>query len=284
MHGPHSRVHRDLGPTAAVYIVARHVARSSGQGPRSLRSWRSPADGGHRSYFGLRLRARIRHSRQGPRAHPALGVLVRQDRRHRVESPRAPPTSTSSLVCRRRIATRCAAARCWCARRHRSQSNVWRAATSRVRAGRTTWPPARSAVWRCQPAFANRIACRNRSSRLRRKPTPATTRTSRKQRPRRWSATRCWRASRRSRWNSMPPASPTRRRAASSSPRKFEFGVTDSGELLLIDEVLTPDSSRYWPQDQVRSGRRATELRQAVRARLPGIDQVEQTAARAVAA
>jgi phosphoribosylaminoimidazole-succinocarboxamide synthase len=30
---------------------------------------------------------------------------------------------------------------------------------------------------------------------------------------------------------------------------KFEFGVVD-GELLLIDECLTPDSSRFWPRDQ----------------------------------
>jgi phosphoribosylaminoimidazole-succinocarboxamide synthase len=30
---------------------------------------------------------------------------------------------------------------------------------------------------------------------------------------------------------------------------KFEFGTAD-GKLLLIDEVLTPDSSRYWPADQ----------------------------------
>lgn len=30
---------------------------------------------------------------------------------------------------------------------------------------------------------------------------------------------------------------------------KFEFGTID-GKLLLIDEVLTPDSSRFWPQDQ----------------------------------
>jgi phosphoribosylaminoimidazole-succinocarboxamide synthase len=34
---------------------------------------------------------------------------------------------------------------------------------------------------------------------------------------------------------------------------KFEFG-TAGGELLLIDEVLTPDSSRYWPQDQYAPG------------------------------
>jgi phosphoribosylaminoimidazole-succinocarboxamide synthase len=35
---------------------------------------------------------------------------------------------------------------------------------------------------------------------------------------------------------------------------KFEFGRTPDGELLLIDEVLTPDSSRYWPADQYAPG------------------------------
>jgi len=35
---------------------------------------------------------------------------------------------------------------------------------------------------------------------------------------------------------------------------KFEFGLMPSGELLLIDEVMTPDSSRYWPADQYAPG------------------------------
>ncbi len=35
---------------------------------------------------------------------------------------------------------------------------------------------------------------------------------------------------------------------------KFEFGLTDDGELLLIDEMMTPDSSRYWPADQYAPG------------------------------
>jgi phosphoribosylaminoimidazole-succinocarboxamide synthase len=35
---------------------------------------------------------------------------------------------------------------------------------------------------------------------------------------------------------------------------KFEFGLTDSGELLLIDECMTPDSSRYWPKDTYAPG------------------------------
>jgi phosphoribosylaminoimidazole-succinocarboxamide synthase len=35
---------------------------------------------------------------------------------------------------------------------------------------------------------------------------------------------------------------------------KFEFGLTDEGRVLLIDEAMTPDSSRYWPKDQYRPG------------------------------
>jgi phosphoribosylaminoimidazole-succinocarboxamide synthase len=35
---------------------------------------------------------------------------------------------------------------------------------------------------------------------------------------------------------------------------KFEFGLDDAGALHLIDEVLTPDSSRFWPADQYRPG------------------------------
>jgi phosphoribosylaminoimidazole-succinocarboxamide synthase len=36
---------------------------------------------------------------------------------------------------------------------------------------------------------------------------------------------------------------------------KFEFGRDKNGELVLIDEVLTPDSSRFWPADDYRPGR-----------------------------
>ena len=35
---------------------------------------------------------------------------------------------------------------------------------------------------------------------------------------------------------------------------KFEFGLDDAGTLHLIDEVLTPDSSRFWPVDQYQPG------------------------------
>jgi phosphoribosylaminoimidazole-succinocarboxamide synthase len=35
---------------------------------------------------------------------------------------------------------------------------------------------------------------------------------------------------------------------------KFEFGLDDEGRLYLIDEVLTPDSSRFWPVDEYEVG------------------------------
>ena len=35
---------------------------------------------------------------------------------------------------------------------------------------------------------------------------------------------------------------------------KFEFGLTYDDEMVLIDEVLTPDSSRFWPADEYRTG------------------------------
>ena len=35
---------------------------------------------------------------------------------------------------------------------------------------------------------------------------------------------------------------------------KFEFGVDDNDQIVLIDEILSPDSSRYWPADSYRPG------------------------------
>ena len=45
-----------------------------------------------------------------------------------------------------------------------------------------------------------------------------------------------------------------RQRGILIADTKFEFGQV-GGELLLIDEVLTPDSSRFWPADQYAPGR-----------------------------
>ena len=41
---------------------------------------------------------------------------------------------------------------------------------------------------------------------------------------------------------------------------KFEFGIDQDGGLVLIDECLTPDSSRFWPLEEVAPGSRPTSL------------------------
>jgi phosphoribosylaminoimidazole-succinocarboxamide synthase len=41
---------------------------------------------------------------------------------------------------------------------------------------------------------------------------------------------------------------------------KFEFGLSKAGELILIDEALTPDSSRYWLADRWAPGKNPPSL------------------------
>ncbi len=58
---------------------------------------------------------------------------------------------------------------------------------------------------------------------------------------------------------------------------KFEFGIVD-GEIILADEVLTPDSSRFWPSNQYRPGQSQPSYdKQYVRG-LPRIHPLEQAA------
>lgn len=54
---------------------------------------------------------------------------------------------------------------------------------------------------------------------------------------------------------------------------KFEFGLDAEGRLHLIDEVLTPDSSRFWPADQYQPGVSPPSFdKQFVRDYLEGLD------------
>ena len=54
---------------------------------------------------------------------------------------------------------------------------------------------------------------------------------------------------------------------------KFEFGLDADGRLYLIDEALTPDSSRFWPVDQYRTGISPPSFdKQFVRDYLEGLD------------
>jgi phosphoribosylaminoimidazole-succinocarboxamide synthase len=54
---------------------------------------------------------------------------------------------------------------------------------------------------------------------------------------------------------------------------KFEFGRDPGGNLLLIDEVMTPDSSRFWPREHYQVGRGQPSLdKQPIRDYLDGLD------------
>jgi phosphoribosylaminoimidazole-succinocarboxamide synthase len=55
---------------------------------------------------------------------------------------------------------------------------------------------------------------------------------------------------------------------------KFEFGTAPDGTLLLIDEVMTPDSSRFWPADRYAPGRSQPSFdKQPLRDYLAGLRQ-----------
>ena len=59
---------------------------------------------------------------------------------------------------------------------------------------------------------------------------------------------------------------------------KFEFGHHADGRLLLIDEVLTPDSSRFWPADSYEAGRGQPSLdKQPVRDFLDGLTEWDKS-------
>ena len=173
------------------------------------------------------------------------------------------------------------AARSWCTSSRRCRSRPSCAATSSAAAGRNTGKAARSAASAAGGAAGSRPSATADLHALdqgRRR--PATTRTSASTRPPNCSGA-SWR-------NACSDASLAIYKDAAAyaltrgiiiADTKFEFGLDDNGTLTLIDEVLTPDSSRFWPADTYRPGRKPAELRQAVRARLARIHRLEQEAA-----
>ncbi len=67
-----------------------------------------------------------------------------------------------------------------------------------------------------------------------------------------------------------------RQRGIVIADTKFEFGMAD-GTLMLIDECLTPDSSRFWPADEVRPGGKPTSYdKQVLRDYLQTLDWNKQ--------
>ena len=95
------------------------------------------------------------------------------------------------------------------------------------------------------------------------------------------SGPRAWPRSSGCRSRSTDSPRTTRSSAGSSSPtRSSSSDRTATGALLLGDEALTPDSSRFWPRGRLRARGPAAVLRQAVRARLLRGDGLEQDTSR----
>ena len=251
-----------LAPPILQTTLADRAPGSTGQGPRHLRFRRAAADRRHRSDLGVRLRARLGHPRQGQGPDADLGVLVRAhalDRRQsravdrRGDVSRRARAATPTLLRGRSMLVR-GPSRC--------RSNAWRAATCRARAGRTTSATGEVCGIRLPAGLRE-------SDRL---PEPIFTPATKAQsghdinisedggrRARRRSA--CCervrdltlRAVRRGR---RP------RRVARHHRRRHEVRVRAAAgrgrppakPLILIDEVLTPDSSRFWPADGYQPG------------------------------
>ena len=75
-----------------------------------------------------------------------------------------------------------------------------------------------------------------------------------------------------------------RQRGIIIADTKFEFGLCD-GKLILIDEVLTPDSSRFWPADKYKPGQSQPSFdKQFVRDYLETLDWNKQPPAPALPA
>ena len=191
---------------------------------------------------------------------------------------------------RARTPTCCAAARCWCGAPSRCRSSASRAATCRDRAGRNTSRPARV----CGIALPSGL---RESDRLP-EPifTPATKaesghdeNISEEEAARGWSAAPLVDAAQGADARDLS----ARRRARGIEGhhhRRHQVRVRPGRrrrpgtDVVLIDEVLTPDSSRFWPQAQYEPGQGQPSFdKQFVRDYLEA-DPLEQAAAGAVAA
>jgi phosphoribosylaminoimidazole-succinocarboxamide synthase len=147
------------------------------------------------------------------------------------------------------------AARCSSERRTRSRSNASPAGTCRVQDGRNTRPTAPSAESHCHPACANPTAWPNRSF------TPATkAATGHDINISEADASDLVGRELMQRLRSLTielyqfGAAHAESCGIILADTKFEFGLTATSDIILIDEALTPDSSRYWPQDQYAPG------------------------------
>ena len=241
----------------------RSTARSTGQGSRYLRIRRSPAHRGHRSHLRVRLRARLRHSRQGQGPHPDLGVLVRA---HAADRPEPP-----DLDRRRRRFPGHARATADVLQRPLDARDADRAVADRMRRSRRTcrlgleglsWQPARCAASAAGRTARIGPAAHSRSSRRPPRRRAGTTSTSARPAAAALSASELL-----DRVRDLTLRLYAEGAAHAEScgiivaDTKFEFGLLAAatkpsarGRVILIDEVLTPDSSRFWPKDTYQPG------------------------------
>ena len=128
---------------------------------------------------------------------------------------------------------------------------VARGYLGRLGAGSTTRAPARSAASRCRRAGRRVAGCPSRCSRRRRRrPSGSTTRTSTSTTsPPPSAAAAAERAARSTLAVYARAEEIARPRAVIVADTKLELGAREDGTMVLADEVLTPDSSRFWPAD-----------------------------------
>ena len=220
------------------------------EGPRPLRRGRrAAADGGQRPDQRLRPRAADAHPGQGPHPHRDEHVLVRaaragrrapRRRRRRPADPRRRPRPRDAGPAAGHGAGRVRGPRL----PHRLRSHRLPAHRGGLR---------RRAARRARRVVAS---CRRRSSPRRPRPTSATTtRTSASRRSPRRSAPDWPTSFAPPPCGSTAPPPTTPPAAGSSWPTRSSSSATADGTLVLGDEVLTPDSSRFWPADRYQEGR-----------------------------
>ncbi len=246
------RVHRDTSTSSSIACAPNRCTRRSKrerwsahrkrEGPRDLRGRRRHArPRRERSDLDLRRRPADADPGQGSRAHRAVGVLVRANAPHRPE-PSArdsrrrshddlpPPRDAPDRVRRARVPRR-----------------LGLEGLSRDRGG--------VRARRCPTASPSPRACPSRSSRRRRRRARATTRTSTRGARGRSAARSAYLAAKEAALALYRfGAAHAEARGIILADTKFEFGVARDGTVVLADEALTPDSSRFWPASAYQPG------------------------------
>ena len=212
------------------------------------------ADGRERPRLGVRRRAARRDPRQGPGAHRRVarsGSTSTADivPNHVISRD---PTDFPEVAARRRRAGRCS-----CARTRPIRLECVVRGYLFGTAGRSTASRARSAAVRCRPGCSRPSSCPSRCSRRRPRPTTGhdlpLTATRRSTLVGADASTSSCATSRCALYERGARARASARLILADT--KFEFGELD-GEMLVIDEMMTPDSSRYWPLEDVQARRR----------------------------